>query len=95
MFVGQFASLVNDSPTLTRLANSSLYPLIYVVQQFLHWFFMAYSLVPFCLLTYDKWLKVGHSETSANPAFTRQLMMHKDRECRHVRWDLVAAQLPA
>uniref|UniRef100_H3CRG8 Lysophospholipid acyltransferase 5 n=1 Tax=Tetraodon nigroviridis TaxID=99883 RepID=H3CRG8_TETNG len=57
----RFASLVNDSPTLTRLANSSLYPLIYVVQQFLHWFFMAYSLVPFCLLTYDKWLKVQMS----------------------------------
>lgn len=59
----QFLALVNDSPALTKLANSSLYPLIYVVQQFIHWLFMAYSLVPFCLLTYDKWLKVGHSET--------------------------------
>lgn len=62
--VRQYVALVNDSPTLTKLANSSLYPLIYVVQQFIHWLFMAYSLVPFCLLTYDKWLKVGHSETS-------------------------------
>lgn len=60
----QFGALVNDSPTLTKLANSSLYPLIYVVQQFVHWLFMAYSLVPFCLLTYDKWLKVSHLETS-------------------------------
>lgn len=55
----QFVALVNDSPTLTKLANSSLYPLFYVVQQFIHWLFMAYSLVPFCLLTYDKWLRVS------------------------------------
>lgn len=58
--VRQLVALVNDSPTLTRLANSPLYPLIYVVQQFFHWLFMAYSLVPFCLLSYDKWLKVRH-----------------------------------
>uniref|UniRef100_A0A674MVF3 Lysophospholipid acyltransferase 5 n=1 Tax=Takifugu rubripes TaxID=31033 RepID=A0A674MVF3_TAKRU len=57
----QFVALVNDSPTLTKLANSSLYPLLYVVQQFIHWLFMAYSLVPFCLLTYDKWLRVHMS----------------------------------
>lgn len=55
----QFVALVNDSPTLRKLANSSLYPLLYVVQQFIHWLFMAYSLVPFCLLTYDKWLRVS------------------------------------
>ncbi|CAF97830.1 unnamed protein product, partial [Tetraodon nigroviridis] len=69
----RFASLVNDSPTLTRLANSSLYPLIYVVQQFLHWFFMAYSLVPFCLLTYDKWLKV---EMFIFPVFQVQMSVY-------------------
>lgn len=56
--VGQAQALVRDSPLLTRLANSPLYPLIYVVQQFLHWLFMGYPLVAFCLFTYDKWLKV-------------------------------------
>uniref|UniRef100_A0A3Q3KR76 Lysophospholipid acyltransferase 5 n=1 Tax=Monopterus albus TaxID=43700 RepID=A0A3Q3KR76_MONAL len=54
-------ALVTDSPLLTKLANSALYPLIYVVQQIIHWFFMGYSLVPFCLFTYDKWLKVYSS----------------------------------
>lgn len=54
----QAQALVKDSPTLTRLANSPLYPLIYLVQQFIHWLFMGYSLIGFCLFTYDKWLKV-------------------------------------
>ncbi|XP_024123601.1 lysophospholipid acyltransferase 5 isoform X1 [Oryzias melastigma] len=57
----QAQALVRDSPLLTRLANSPLYPLIYVVQQFLHWLFMGYPLVAFCLFTYDKWLKVYSS----------------------------------
>ncbi|XP_051262079.1 lysophospholipid acyltransferase 5 isoform X2 [Dicentrarchus labrax] len=57
----QALALVRDSPLLTKLANSPLYPLIYVVQQFLHWLFMGYPLVPFCLFTYDKWLKVYSS----------------------------------
>ncbi|XP_026226380.1 lysophospholipid acyltransferase 5 isoform X1 [Anabas testudineus] len=57
----QAQALVRDSPLLTKLANSSLYPLIYVVQQFIHWLFMGYSLVPFCLFAYDKWLKVYSS----------------------------------
>ncbi|XP_076010823.1 lysophospholipid acyltransferase 5 isoform X2 [Genypterus blacodes] len=54
----QGRALVRDAPVLTKLVNSWLYPLIYGAQQFIHWLFMAYSLVPFCLLTYDKWLKV-------------------------------------
>uniref|UniRef100_A0A3Q1HK08 Lysophospholipid acyltransferase 5 n=1 Tax=Acanthochromis polyacanthus TaxID=80966 RepID=A0A3Q1HK08_9TELE len=57
----QAQALVRDSPLLTRLANSPLYPFIYVVQQFIHWLFMGYPLVPFCLFTYDKWLKVYSS----------------------------------
>ncbi|XP_041843259.1 lysophospholipid acyltransferase 5 isoform X1 [Melanotaenia boesemani] len=57
----QALTIVRDSPLLTNLANSWLYPLIYVVQQFLHWLFMGYPLVPFCLFTYDKWLKVYYS----------------------------------
>ncbi|KAG7216979.1 hypothetical protein INR49_001633 [Caranx melampygus] len=60
----QALALVRDSPLLTKLANSALYPLIYVVQQFIHWLFMGYPLVPFCLFTYDKWLKVTHNSTS-------------------------------
>ncbi|XP_036394096.1 lysophospholipid acyltransferase 5 [Megalops cyprinoides] len=54
-------ALVKDSPLLTRLSVSPLYPLIYCVQQFVHWLFMGYPLVPFCLFTYDKWLKVYSS----------------------------------
>ncbi|XP_013868920.1 lysophospholipid acyltransferase 5 isoform X1 [Austrofundulus limnaeus] len=57
----QVQALVRDSPLLTKLANSHLYPLIYVVQQFIHWLFMGYPLVPFCLFAYDKWLKVYSS----------------------------------
>ncbi|KAK0137456.1 Lysophospholipid acyltransferase 5 [Merluccius polli] len=57
----QIQALVKDSPALTKLANSPFYPLIYAVQQFIHWLFMGYPLVPFCLFTYDKWLKVYSS----------------------------------
>uniref|UniRef100_A0A7N8XNZ1 Lysophospholipid acyltransferase 5 n=1 Tax=Mastacembelus armatus TaxID=205130 RepID=A0A7N8XNZ1_9TELE len=57
----QAQALVRDSPALTKLANSAFYPIIYVVQQFIHWLFMGYSLVPFCLFAYDKWLKVHSS----------------------------------
>ncbi|XP_031432195.1 lysophospholipid acyltransferase 5 isoform X2 [Clupea harengus] len=57
----QAMALVKDSPLLTSLANSPLYPFIYGVQQFVHWLFMGYPLVPFCLFTYDKWLKVYSS----------------------------------
>ncbi|XP_028280261.1 lysophospholipid acyltransferase 5 [Parambassis ranga] len=57
----QAQALVKDSPLLTKVANSPLYPLIYVMQQFIHWLFMGYSLLPFCLFTYDKWLKVYSS----------------------------------
>lgn len=59
--VRQALALVRDSPLLMKLANSALYPLIYVVQQFIHWLFMGYPLVPFCLFTYDKWLKASHN----------------------------------
>ncbi|XP_053182429.1 lysophospholipid acyltransferase 5 [Scomber japonicus] len=57
----QALGLVRDSPLLSKVANSPLYPLIYVVQQFIHWLFMGYPLVPFCLFSYDKWLKVYSS----------------------------------
>ncbi|XP_068179651.1 lysophospholipid acyltransferase 5 [Antennarius striatus] len=57
----QAQALVRDSPLLTKLANSMLYPLFYVVQQFIHWLFMGYALVPFCLFAYDKWFKVYSS----------------------------------
>uniref|UniRef100_A0A8B9GZM0 Lysophospholipid acyltransferase 5 n=1 Tax=Astyanax mexicanus TaxID=7994 RepID=A0A8B9GZM0_ASTMX len=54
----QAQTIVKDSPLLTSIANGPLYPLVYLVQQFIHWLFMGYPLVPFCLFTYDKWLKV-------------------------------------
>ncbi|KAM9851621.1 lysophospholipid acyltransferase 5 [Aulostomus maculatus] len=57
----QAQALVKDSPMLTKLASGVFYPLVYVVQQFIHWLFMGYSLVPFCLFSYDKWLKVYSS----------------------------------
>ncbi|XP_066539044.1 lysophospholipid acyltransferase 5 isoform X1 [Hoplias malabaricus] len=57
----QAQTLVKDSPMLSDFAKGPFYPLIYVVQQFIHWVFMGYSLVPFCLFTYDKWLKVYSS----------------------------------
>ncbi|KAI2655360.1 Lysophospholipid acyltransferase 5 [Labeo rohita] len=57
----QAQSLVRDSPLLTSIAQGPLYPFVYVVQQLIHWLFMGYPLVPFCLFTYDKWLKVYSS----------------------------------
>uniref|UniRef100_A0A673IGK5 Lysophospholipid acyltransferase 5 n=1 Tax=Sinocyclocheilus rhinocerous TaxID=307959 RepID=A0A673IGK5_9TELE len=57
----QAQSLVRDSPLLASIAQSHLYPFVYVVQQLIHWLFMGYPLVPFCLFTYDKWLKVYSS----------------------------------
>ncbi|XP_030249290.1 lysophospholipid acyltransferase 5 isoform X1 [Sparus aurata] len=65
----QALALVRDSPLLSKLANSPLYPLIYVVQQFFHWLFMGYPLVAFCLFTYDKWLKVYSSIYFCGHAF--------------------------
>uniref|UniRef100_A0A8C2C2D9 Lysophospholipid acyltransferase 5 n=1 Tax=Cyprinus carpio TaxID=7962 RepID=A0A8C2C2D9_CYPCA len=57
----QAQSLVRDSPLLASVAQSHLYPFVYVIQQLIHWLFMGYPLVPFCLFTYDKWLKVYSS----------------------------------
>ncbi|MBN3299688.1 MBOA5 acyltransferase, partial [Amia calva] len=58
----QALALVKDSPVLTSVSqNPVLYPLVYGVQQFLHWLFMGYPLIPFCLFTYDKWLRVYSS----------------------------------
>ncbi|XP_077454378.1 lysophospholipid acyltransferase 5 isoform X1 [Stigmatopora argus] len=57
----QYQALVQDSPVLTNLVNGPLYPVLYLVQQFIHWLFMGYSLVPFCIFTYDNWLKVYFS----------------------------------
>ncbi|XP_047667422.1 lysophospholipid acyltransferase 5 isoform X2 [Tachysurus fulvidraco] len=57
----QAQAIIKDSPKLMAVANSPLYPLIYIVQQFIHWLFMGYPLVAFCLFTYDKWLKVYSS----------------------------------
>ncbi|XP_063291324.1 lysophospholipid acyltransferase 5 isoform X2 [Pelobates fuscus] len=51
--------LVRDSPLLTSIcSNPVLYPFLYIAQQIFHWLFMGYPLVPFCLFTWDKWLKV-------------------------------------
>ncbi|XP_057690698.1 lysophospholipid acyltransferase 5 isoform X1 [Corythoichthys intestinalis] len=57
----KYQALVRDSPVLTSLVNGPLYPLLYILQQFIHWLFMGYALVPFCIFTYDKWLKVYFS----------------------------------
>lgn len=79
----QAQALVTDSPTLTRLANSPLYPLIFIVQQFFHWLFMGYSLIGFCLFTYDKWLKVRKiSECGAlgSLAYASVSAMQENRE---------------
>ncbi|XP_040190739.1 lysophospholipid acyltransferase 5-like [Rana temporaria] len=51
--------LVRDSPLLSQISSMSLLrPPIYLVQQLIHWLFMGYPLVAFCLFTWDKWLKV-------------------------------------
>ncbi|XP_053306525.1 lysophospholipid acyltransferase 5 [Spea bombifrons] len=58
----QAMELVRDSPLLSRICSVPLLrPVFYVVQQFFHWFFMGYPLVPFCLFTWDKWIKVYSS----------------------------------
>ncbi|XP_019404426.1 PREDICTED: lysophospholipid acyltransferase 5 [Crocodylus porosus] len=58
----QAVSLVRNSPALSTLASITvLKPVFYVLQQTNHWMFMGYSLVPFCLFTWDKWLKVYSS----------------------------------
>ncbi|KAI1242170.1 Lysophospholipid acyltransferase 5, partial [Lamprotornis superbus] len=55
----QVMNLVRDSPALSTLASITvLRPIFYVLQQTNHWMFMGYSLVPFCLFTWDKWMKV-------------------------------------
>ncbi|XP_028665777.1 lysophospholipid acyltransferase 5 [Erpetoichthys calabaricus] len=58
----QVEALIKDSPTLTTLTqNMFLRPILYVVQQLIHWLFMGYPLVAFCLFTWDKWSKVYSS----------------------------------
>ncbi|KAL7988450.1 hypothetical protein Chor_007369 [Crotalus horridus] len=55
----QAIKLVKDSPFLSALAsNIILRPFFYVIQQTIHWMFMGYSLVPFCLFSLEKWIKV-------------------------------------
>ncbi|KAG8130204.1 putative Lysophospholipid acyltransferase 5-like protein [Naja naja] len=55
----QAIKLVNDSPFLSALAsNIILRPFFYLIQQTIHWMFMGYSLVPFCLFSWEKWIKV-------------------------------------
>ncbi|XP_077201863.1 lysophospholipid acyltransferase 5 [Paroedura picta] len=58
----QVISLVRDSPPLNKLSSITiLRPLFYLIQQLNHWMFMGYSLVPFCLFTWEKWIKVYQS----------------------------------
>ncbi|KAM4704138.1 LOW QUALITY PROTEIN: lysophospholipid acyltransferase 5 [Rhinophrynus dorsalis] len=55
----QAIELVRDSPLLSKICSVPLLrPPLYLIQQFFHWLFMGYPLVPFCLFTWDKWLKV-------------------------------------
>ena len=72
----QALALVRDSPVLTKVANSALYPLIYVVQQFIHWLFMGYPLVPFCLFAYDKWLKVTRNSQRPHGSEDERVCSH-------------------
>lgn len=63
----QVMELVRDSPVLSHICSMPLlHPLFYVVQQFFHWLFMGYPLVPFCLFTWDKWLKVTERNYDVN-----------------------------
>lgn len=56
----QAASLIQESPALSRLSSITvLQPFYYLVQQTIHWLFMGYSMTAFCLFTWDKWLKVS------------------------------------
>nr|XP_034996528.1 lysophospholipid acyltransferase 5 isoform X2 [Zootoca vivipara] len=58
----QLIDLIHASPPLAALASTTvLRPFFYVIQQALHWMFMGYSLVPFCLFVLEKWLKVYKS----------------------------------
>lgn len=66
----QVVSLVRNSPALSTLASITvLKPVFYVLQQTNHWMFMGYSLVSFCLFTWDKWLKV-HKSFEMTPFFS-------------------------
>ena len=56
----QAASLIRDSPVLSRLASITvLQPLYYLVQQTIHWLFMGYSMTAFCLFTRSEERRVG------------------------------------
>ncbi|XP_060618574.2 lysophospholipid acyltransferase 5 isoform X1 [Anolis sagrei] len=58
----QMISLVQDSKLLTALTSVTiLRPVFYGLQQAVHWMFMGYSLVPFCLFSWEKWIKVYKS----------------------------------
>ncbi|KAG8435770.1 hypothetical protein GDO86_013639 [Hymenochirus boettgeri] len=54
----QTMDLIKASPLNVILSMPLLKPVLYMVQQCFHWLFMGYPLVPFCLFTWDKWLKV-------------------------------------
>lgn len=58
----QFRDMVQDSPFLYNLTSMTIMKFVfYVIQQIIHWFHMGYSLVPFCLFTWEKWIKVYQS----------------------------------
>uniref|UniRef100_A0A8D0E114 Lysophospholipid acyltransferase 5 n=1 Tax=Salvator merianae TaxID=96440 RepID=A0A8D0E114_SALMN len=58
----QAIDMVRESPFLSTLASITvLRPFFYVIQQANHWMFMGYSLVPFCLFSWEKWIKVYKS----------------------------------
>ncbi|XP_066469990.1 lysophospholipid acyltransferase 5 isoform X2 [Tiliqua scincoides] len=58
----QFIDLIRDSPFLSALNSVTILQFVfYVIQQAIHWMFMGYSLVPFCLFTWEKWIKVYQS----------------------------------
>nr|XP_033780056.1 lysophospholipid acyltransferase 5 isoform X1 [Geotrypetes seraphini] len=55
----QIIELVHKSPLLTQLTSTPALNLpLYIAQQSIHWLCMGYALVPFCLFTWDKWLRV-------------------------------------
>ncbi|XP_059816236.1 lysophospholipid acyltransferase 5-like [Hypanus sabinus] len=56
----QMLKLMAESPLLSQLTSrAELRPLVYVVCQSFHWLFMGYSLLPFCLLSWEKWVPVS------------------------------------
>ncbi|XP_029437729.1 lysophospholipid acyltransferase 5 [Rhinatrema bivittatum] len=87
----QVIDLVRESPLLTSLTSVPALKLpLYVVQQSIHWLCMGYPLVPFCLFTWDKWLRVylsvyfiGHvlflSLLFALPLLRKVLVPRKER----------------